>query len=269
LSPRTPVALAISGFDPSGGAGILADLRAFRAAGAWGCGAVAVLTVQSTAGLSTVRSLQTSFVLAQVRELLQHERIGAIKTGALGSASNVTGLVRLLEPFVSRIPLVVDPVIAATKARGNAVLTDSRAVRRMNDLLGIATVVTPNAHEAAALLRVPVRTLGQAADAACALVANGARAAVVTGGHLAVSEATDVLAIGKRVLYLSAPRQRCGPLHGAGCSFAALVAGRLAAHRAPLADTAIVEAVRWAKARLGRAIASATRIGDGLLVLPL
>jgi hydroxymethylpyrimidine/phosphomethylpyrimidine kinase len=171
--------------------------------------------------------------------------------------------------MVSRIPLVVDPVIAATKARGNAGLTDARAVHRLKELLAIATVVTPNAHEAQLLLGGPVRTLAQAADAARAFVSNGARAAVITGGHLAVSEATDVLAVGTKVLYLRAPRQRRGPLHGAGCTFASLVAGRLAARKTALTDATIVQAVRWAKARVGRAIAGATRVGDGLLVLPL
>jgi hydroxymethylpyrimidine/phosphomethylpyrimidine kinase len=269
LSPRSPVALAISGFDPSGGAGLFADLRAFCAAGAWGCGAVAVLTVQSTAGLLVSRPIPTPLVLAQARELLRHERVRAIKTGALGTASNVRGVVRLLRPLVSRIPLVVDPVIAATKARGNAGLADAGAVRSFHALLRIATVVTPNAHEAETLLGVPVRTLGQAADAARALVSMGARAAIVKGGHIAASDATDVLAIGTRILHLPAPRQRGRPVHGAGCSFASLIAGRLAAHEAPLTDAAILQAVRWAKARVSRAIAGATRIGDGLLVLPL
>ena len=264
-----PVALAISGFDPSGGAGLFADLRAFRAAGAWGCGAVAVLTVQSTAGLAAARPVPTPLVIAQVRELFEHERIAAIKTGALGTASTVLAVTRLLRPVVSKIPLVVDPVIAATRTRGRSRLTDPASALRLKDLIGMATVATPNAHEAEAILGAPVRTLRQAADAARSFVTSGARAAVVTGGHLAASEAVDVLAVADRVLYLRAPRLHRRPLHGAGCSLASLIAGRLAARHASLTDAAIVQAVRWAKARISRAIAEATSIGDGLLVLPL
>jgi hydroxymethylpyrimidine/phosphomethylpyrimidine kinase len=266
---RLPVALTIAGFDPSGGAGILADLRAFRAAGAWGCAAVTVLTVQSTAALSRSRPVPTPLVLAQVKELLDHQAIRAIKTGALGTACTARAIVRLLAPVARTIPLVVDPVIGATRARSNARLFDSRAVRWLNELAAIATVVTPNAHEAQALLGVPVRTLSQAADAARAFVSQGARAAIITGGHLAAADATDVLAVGSNVLYLRGPRSRRGPLHGAGCTFASLVAGRLAAHTNAVTDAAIVQAARWAKARVGRAAANATRIGNGLLVLPL
>jgi len=264
---RSRAVLAISGFDPSGGAGMAADLRGLRAAGAWGCGAIAVLTVQSTAGLVATRPLPTAFVLAQILQLLRHQEIRAIKTGALGSAANVRGIVRLLRPLVDRIPLVVDPVVLATRASAGARLADPAATRLLLELMAIATVATPNAHEAQMLLGLPVRTLGQAADAARALLRGGARAALVKGGHLALSESTDVLAVGKEVVYLRAPRRQHHPLHGAGCTLAALIAGRLASDRVPPTDAAIIQAVRWAKTRLTRAIGRAIRVGDGLHVL--
>src|SRR5450432_3210658 len=108
----TPCALAISGLDPSGGAGLIADLRAFAAASVWGCGAVAVLTVQSTQGLSSSHPVAARQLVAQVREVMAHQNVRSIKVGALGSADNVRALGRLLRSLSPSVPVVIDPVMS-------------------------------------------------------------------------------------------------------------------------------------------------------------
>jgi hydroxymethylpyrimidine kinase/phosphomethylpyrimidine kinase len=264
-----PCALAISGLDPSGGAGLFADLRAFRAASVWGCGVAAVVTVQSTMGLRSSEPMPIAQILAQVRELWSHENVRAVKIGALGSLENVRGIARWIASLSGKVPVVVDPVLRASRGRRGARLLEDAAVCALLRLAELGAVITPNALEAEALLGKRVRSLADAERAACALVDLGARAAIVKGGHLANGasrEITDVLAIGDRVIHLRAARAKVAP-HGTGCMLASLIAGKLAG--APHVDDAVVLAsIRWAKRRIGLAIARATRIGAGQLVLP-
>ncbi len=271
-STVVPCALAVGGLDPGGGAGIVADLRAFAAAGVFGCAAVAVLTVQSTAGLRRVRPLPAAEVIAQVREVMAHQRVRALKSGALGTRENVRALARLLARHPD-IPLVVDTPMLPT--RGRARLIEARALAALkDDLLPRATLLTVNLAEAQALLGEPVRTVGEAHDAARALVALGARAVLVKGGHMEGPAAIDVLAIEGEVVELRARRLAIGPTHGTGCALASLVAGRLAlgttvAHsrrNAPSRDT-LVAAIRWAKRVHHAALARTVRVGRGMSVL--
>ncbi|HMI87304.1 MAG TPA: PfkB family carbohydrate kinase [Polyangiaceae bacterium] len=262
-----PCALAISGLDPSGGAGLFADLRAFEAASVWGCGAVAVLTVQSTAGLRASEPVPTAQLLLQVRELWAHQNVKAIKIGALGSLANVRGVTRWLAGLHGKVPIVIDPVLRASRGRRDAALLESAGVAALLAMLELATVVTPNAREAEALLGWRVRSLAEAERAARALVDLGARAALVKGGHLGAStgDVTDVLAVGRRFIHLRAPRVRAVP-HGTGCTLASLIAGKLAA-AGRAGDSEIVAAVRWAKRRLAARIAAPLRVGAGQLVM--
>src|SRR5258706_10234996 len=146
--PPHPCALAIAGLDPSGGAGVYADLRAFAAASVWGCGAVTLLTIQSTSGLRASRPVETRTLLEQVRELELHQRIRSIKIGALGSASNARGIARYLATLGGRVPIVLDPVLRATRGRGQARLLEAAALEVLRNMLKYVTVVTPNALEA-------------------------------------------------------------------------------------------------------------------------
>jgi hydroxymethylpyrimidine/phosphomethylpyrimidine kinase len=262
-----PCALSISGLDPGGGAGILADLRAFAAAGAWGCATVAVETVQSTAGLKKSLPRPPHEIVAQIRELFLHQNVRAIKIGALGTTANVRAVTAVVRKYGRAIPVIVDPVMGATLARKGAPLLEADALGALRTLLSLATLVTPNALEAEALLGMRVRTLTQARDAAQALVAAGARAALVKGGHLGGRQATDILVLGDRRLELSAHRVRGVRLHGTGCTLASLIAGKLAMHRSSVDDDVLISAVRWAKKRLGKAIDRALSVGDGCLVL--
>jgi len=262
-------ALAISGLDPSAGAGLFADLRAFRAASVWGCGAVAVVTVQSTVGLRSSAPVPTPLVLAQVRELWSHQNVRAIKIGALGSPANVRGIARWLGRLERKVPIVIDPVMRATRGLKSAALLEKAGWAAMLQMSKLAAVVTPNAPEAEALLGQRVRTLADAERAARAFVDLGARAALVKGGHLprtGRSEMTDVLAVGDRVLHFRARRAKITP-HGTGCTLASLIAGKLAG-ASRIDDEIIVSAIRWAKRQLTARLVHPVRIGTGQWVMP-
>jgi hydroxymethylpyrimidine kinase/phosphomethylpyrimidine kinase len=228
----------------------------------------AVVTVQSTAGLRSAHPLPPDLVTAQAEEVLANGTVRALKTGALGSAENVRAVVSLVRAR-PRLPVVVDPVMIATRAPGGARLLDQDALEAMRELASLATLVTPNTDEAEALTGSPVRDRHDQREAAALLVGRGARAALVKGGHFEDDpEAADLLVAGGRTVVLRAARQRVAPFHGGGCTFAALIAGHLAAAGASPRDAeAIVKAARWAKRRLGAAIGRAERVGRGLLVL--
>jgi len=269
-----PCALAISGLDPSGGAGIFADLRAFAAAGAWGCGTPAMSTVQSTAAMRSGRALPARELVAQLRELAGHQDVKSIKIGALGSAANVRAVLLWLRGIPDIVPVVLDPVMLPSRGTRAARLLDRAGVRALSALAARATLVTPNVPEAEELVGMRIRSLADAEQAARALVRAGARAALVKGGHLrtagAPGKTIDVLAIGAKIVHFSAPRVAV-TVHGTGCALASLIAGRLAQTglRARASDQSIIGAVRWAKNRLQRALRRPARIGAGALVLPL
>lgn len=277
--------LAIGGVDPGGGAGILADARAITKAGAFACAAVAVLTVQSTSGLREATAVDEDNLLAQCTEVVKHQRVLAIKVGALGSAKNAKAIGDFLA-IHRDIPAVVDTVMVPT--RGRARLLEERAVAALRKrVISRAALVTVNAPEAAVLTGKRVTRLDEAHEAALELLRLGCRAVLVKGGHLGGPLAVDLLAIapkdggrGKRarkaaaknVLELSAPRLKLPPTHGGGCILASLIAGWLAVeHEAYVADPAkaLVTAVRWAKKVHHQALLRVRDVGGELrVVLP-
>jgi hydroxymethylpyrimidine kinase/phosphomethylpyrimidine kinase len=262
-----PCALAVGGVDPGGGAGVLADLRAFERAGAFGCAAVALTTVQSTAGLRAVHVEPARRLVAELREVLEHQRVRAIKVGALGSLANVRAISRVLLAHPG-IPVIVDTPMLPT--RGRARLIDARALPEvMSSLFSLATLLTVNVAEARAFLGCHVRSLSDARDAARALAGRGARAVLVKGGHLRGPFATDVLLIDGDVVEIRATRLRGGPVHGTGCILASLVAGRLACIlEEGLPDRGVLlSVVRWAKRIHHAALAGAVRVGRGMRVM--
>jgi hydroxymethylpyrimidine/phosphomethylpyrimidine kinase len=252
--------LAVGGLDPGGGAGILADARAIVRGGAFPCAVVAVQTVQSTRGLARAEPVAARLWVEQARRVLADQRVGAIKTGALGSAANVRAAARLLARH-PRLPAVVDPVMLPTRG-GAALLARSALAAMRRELVPRAALVTANAAEAEALTGLRVRDAGDARDAARALVAIGARAALVKGGHLSDARAIDVLATRDRVIELAAPRLRLRrPVHGAGCLLASLIAARLATGHD------VVAAVRFAKRVHHALLAHPLAVGGPLAVL--
>lgn len=265
MMKKLPCALTIAGLDPGGGAGIAADLRAFQKAGVFGCAALALTTVQSTRGLQRVVPLQAALVVAQAREVLEHQRVRAVKLGALGSRANVQAVASLLHehPFAS-LPLVVDPVMVPSRGPKNLLDPGALATMRKH-LLPRATLVTANTDEATALTGIPIRTLEHARLAARALCDLGAAAALVKGGHLHGPEAIDTLAFADgSTLELRAPRLPIrARLHGGGCTFASLVTGKLAAGQS------LRQALPWAKRTLQRALEDLVDVGGPLAVIPL
>jgi hydroxymethylpyrimidine/phosphomethylpyrimidine kinase len=258
-------ALAIGGLDPGGGAGVAADLRAFHAAGAFGCAVAALLTVQSTSGLVSSRPVSSSLLRRQLDEVVRGQGVHVVKTGALGSVANVRTIAAWLVAHAT-LPVVVDPVLLPTAGRGR--LLDPSAMRALRGaLIPRATLVTANAPEAEAILELRVRDTEGARLAAVRLVAMGAHAALVKGGHVPGADVTDVLALGDRVIELRASRLALPPLHGGGCTLASLIAGRLAVDdRGPL-DARLLRSIRWARRAHRAALRSARDVGGASRVL--
>lgn len=254
-------ALTIAGLDPGGGAGILADMRAFQAAGVFGAAAIALTTVQSTHGLREAVATRSTLVAAQAREVLKHQRVTAIKIGALGSSANVRAVADVVRSYRA-LPMVLDPVMVPT--RGHARLLDARALNAVKKhLLPLATVVTANVHEAEVLTGVRVTRLADARVAARALVAMGAKVAMVKGGHLSGRTCVDVIAYeGGEETELTSDRLALkANVHGSGCTLAALLCGRLAA------GASMDVALLWAKNALFRALCELVDVGGPMRVL--
>jgi hydroxymethylpyrimidine/phosphomethylpyrimidine kinase len=251
------VVLTIAGSDPSGGAGIQADLKTFQAFGVHGATVVTSVTVQNTVGVRDRLDVPAPLVAAQLDAVLDDLPIVAAKTGLLPDARIVDVIVeRLLARPIAT--LVVDPVLIATS--GDALAAPSALAAIRDRLLPIAALVTPNLSEAEALTGLTVQSVAAMRDAAAALRERGARAVLVKGGHLP-QRACDVLATADDVYELEAPRLDVGPVHGTGCTLSAAITAELAAGRA------LVDAVRSARAYVRRAIAASHQLGRGSRLL--
>lgn len=248
------VALTIAGSDPSGGAGIQADLKTFHQHGVYGAAVITLLTAQSTRGVERVETCAPDLVLAQLDVLLADFAPHAAKTGALGSAAVVRAVASRARRFA--FPLVVDPVMISK--HGASLLDQDAQGAIARELMPCAALFTPNAHEAAALTGLAVRTRDDARRAARALIERGARAVLVKGGHLE-GDATDVLATRDGALVeIEGERIETPHTHGTGCTYSAAITARLAS------GAALEDAIRGAKAWLGAALRGAEPIGGGI-----
>jgi hydroxymethylpyrimidine/phosphomethylpyrimidine kinase len=247
-----PKALTIAGSDPSGGAGLQADLKTFHQHGVYGAAVVSLVTVQSTVAVTRVEPLAADLVRAQIDAVLSDVRPGAVKTGALGSAE----VLRAVASVAFDVPLVVDPVMISK--HGHSLMADDARAALAGELLPAATLVTPNAREAAALAGGSVETLEQAEAAARAIARLGARAVLVKMGHLEGPEAIDVLFHEGRVRRFAAPRVASRHVHGTGCSYAAAITSGL------VRGLALEEAIACAKGWMSRAIATPPDVGGGI-----
>lgn len=248
-----PVALSIAGSDPSGGAGIQADLKTFHQFGVYGESVLTLLTVQNTVAVDEVEILRPEFVLAQLQAVLEDIPPQAAKTGALGSREIVEALAFAAGDFL--FPLVVDPVMVS---KHGAPLMGEEARRALVELLlPAAALVTPNLHEAAAMTGRACATLGEMRDAAQAILDLGAGAVLVKGGHLEGSESIDVLLCASGLYEFPAPRIETLHTHGTGCTYSAAITALLAR------GLGVEEAVGQAKAWLQRAIETNPGFGRG------
>lgn len=250
-----PNVLTLAGVDPSGGAGVFADLKAFSALGAYGAGVVVALTAQNTRGVTGVHRVPAEFVTLQIDTLFEDVRVDAAKVGMLADAELVTTVARGLKRHgVKR--LVVDPVMVAKS--GHHLLQPDAVEALRTELLPLAELVTPNLPEAGVLLNGPEpRTLEEMRQAARSLCKLGPRYVLLKGGHLEASESVDIFDDGMTQTELHAARIATRNTHGTGCTLSAAIAALLPQRPSTLA------AVRDAKAYLTAAIAAADRLDVG------
>jgi len=247
-----PVALTIAGSDPSGGAGIQADLKTFHQRGVYGMSVITLLTVQNTVRVQAVEILPASLVIAQIRAVVEDIPPSAAKTGALGNAEVIEALAEIAGAF--DFPLVVDPVMVSK--HGASLLQEGARDALTGRLIPKAFLVTPNLHEAGILAGIPVTDPASMEEAARRIAALGPKAVLVKGGHLA-QEAVDVLYFAGKMRRYAAPRCDTRHTHGTGCTYSAAITAELAKGRA------LPEAVSSAKQFITRAIETNPGLGHG------
>jgi hydroxymethylpyrimidine/phosphomethylpyrimidine kinase len=247
-APPIPNALTIAGIDPSGGAGIYADLKAFSALGAYGCGVVTALTAQNTQAVTGIHGVPPEFVRLQLDTLFADVRIDTVKIGMLGTAAIAQAVAEgLAAAFKAGAPAhrVVDPVMVAKS--GDALLSKDATAMLIDAILPLATMITPNLPEAGVLLRErapdSLREMVRAAERLRRLLPDSRHAWVMLkGGHLP-GDAVDLLHDGDRMIELPAPRIDTKNTHGTGCSLSAAIAALLP--RRGSVPEAVSDAKRW------------------------
>jgi hydroxymethylpyrimidine/phosphomethylpyrimidine kinase len=247
-----PVALTIAGSDPSGGAGIQADLKTFHQFGVYGEAVITLLTVQNSVRVSRVEVMPADLVEQQLAAVLEDIPPQAAKTGALGSTEVVRAIARAAAEF--QFPLVVDPVTVSK--HGHPLLPEAAVHALRLELLPHATLLTPNIPEAEALTSIPIRSPEDMRRAACRLCEMGARAVLIKGGHLE-GDALDLLFDGSLWREFPAPRIATRHTHGTGCTYSAAIVAGLAR------GLALAEAVGKAKQFIHEAIQTNPGLGRG------
>ncbi len=245
-----PVALTIAGSDNSCGAGAQADLKTFEARGVHGLTALTCVVSEVPGKVERVQALPAAMVRSQIRILLEHFPVAAVKTGMLFSRHLVEAVAGELRRDRGRFRLVVDPVMVASS--GDPLLQPEAIAAYKRLLLPLADVVTPNLDEASVLLDRPLSTLRDLRQAARELAGDYGTAFLVKGGHLRGSAATDVLCYPDgRSEEMALPRWRGAETHGTGCTYAACLAAELACGHD--LGTAFRHAKSWLHAAIGEA----------------
>jgi len=245
--------LTIAGWDPSAGAGVAADLKTIAAFHHYGVGVITSVTAQNTQGVQAIYDLPMEFIAQQIESLTSDIEIHAVKVGMLGTIRAANIVASLIQTL--KLPnVVVDPVL---KSSTGTALMERKGIPVLKEkLVPLAAVVTPNMEEASTLSGIRVTDVRTMKEAARAIVKAGAKAAVVTGGHLG-SRAIDVLYDGQRFSVYDSTKISTTNTHGVGCTFATAIACLLA-RGAPLP-----EAVDEAKRYVARAMNHPYRIGKG------
>ena len=248
-------ALTIAGSDSGGGAGIQADLKTFMAFGVYGMSAITALTAQNTVGVQGIVDISPDFVREQIRSVMTDIGADAAKTGMLSNAAIVKAVAEAVREF--RIPnLVVDPVMIAKS--GAPLLAAEARKALVEELLPLATVITPNVFEAEAILGRRIDGLDAMKKAARELGNTGCRWVVLKGGRLDIeSQAIDVLCDGREFIIFRSPRLKTMCTHGSGCTFASAITAGLAKGLTPPV------AVQRAKDYVTEAIRKGFPIGSG------
>jgi len=216
-------AAAIAGSDPSAGAGIQVDLKTMTACGVWGMTVIAALTAQNARHVVNSASVPASFIKEQINTLEEDFDIGCYKTGMLKNAETVCAVVQALPKGRN---LVVDPVLLATKEY--RLLDEAGQEKLVSELLPMTTVVTPNLPEAMVLSGIKITDAESMEQAACWFIDNGAKAAVVKGGHALFRLGTDVYADKDGLMLVEGEVLPFTDVHGSGCCYASAIAAHIA-----------------------------------------
>jgi hydroxymethylpyrimidine/phosphomethylpyrimidine kinase len=250
--------LTIAGYDPSGGAGVILDLRVFARFGFEGFGVLTSVTAQNAARVIKTFPLPAGLIRSQYRALAGNNRFGGIKVGMIGSLEGARTIARILSANAA-VPRVVDPVFRSSSGRP---LIEKEASARLLELLrGRAELITPNLDEAAALGGEPVRTVADMKEAARRIYERGLIPCLIKGGHLK-GQAVDVLYDGQGQAVFEHARVEKN-VHGTGCFLSAVILAHLAG------GSPLVAACRSGIRLTGRAIRKARPVGAGRAVFPL
>ena len=247
------VAMTIAGSDPSGGAGLQADLKTFHQHGVYGTSVVTLLTVQNTVSVSDILPIDADFVLAQLDAVLSDIPPQAAKTGALGDPELICRLANRAREF--GFPLVIDPVMISK--HGQPLLGDQAIEALASELLPRAHLITPNRHEAERLCGVTIENRQTMLAAADAILRMGVANVLIKGGEFE-GRSVDLLHSGTETWWLESERWPTRSTHGSGCVFSAAVTARLALGHG------LAEAARGAKRFISAAIRDAPGLGQGV-----
>ena len=250
-----PIALTIAGSDSSGGAGIQADLKTFAALGVYGASVITALTAQNTQGVTGIHQVPADFVTGQIDAVFSDLAVGAVKIGMVADLPVIGAIAAGLTKWQPK-HVVLDPVMVATS--GDRLLKADAVEALRKKLIPLASLITPNLPEAAALLDEPVaKTESDVADQGRRLLAFGSHAVLIKGGHGQGAQSIDYLVTGAATIPLPAPRIGTKNTHGTGCSLSSAVAAGLAR------GEDMEAAARNAKAWVSAAIAEADRFTVG------
>jgi hydroxymethylpyrimidine/phosphomethylpyrimidine kinase len=251
----TAIAVTIAGSDSSGGAGIQADLKTFSALGVYGASVIAALTAQNTRGVSAIHNVPPDFITAKIDAVFSDLAVDAVKVGMLSTPAAIEVVAEGLDRH-GQANVVLDPVMVA--ATGARLLVPEAVETLKRRLFPRARLITPNLPEAAALLDAEVATSEAEMRAqADRLLALGAQAVLIKGGHGSGAESVDLLATPAGVARFAASRIATENTHGSGCTLSAAIAAGLAK------GAALADAVGAAKDFISRAIAAADRLAIG------
>jgi len=251
----TPVALTIAGSDSSGGAGIQADLKTFAALGVYGASAITALTAQNTRGVAAIHDVPPDFITAQIDAVFSDLAVGAVKIGMLARTGVIEAVAAALDRWKAN-NIVLDPVMVATS--GDRLLAPDAIDALKRILIPRARVVTPNLPEAAVLLDTGIAADEREMEAqAAGILALGAQAVLIKGGHGADAMSVDLLFDGPTVTRYAAKRIPTHNTHGTGCTLSSAIAAGLAKGQE------LAHAARIAKAYVTDAIAGADRLAVG------
>ena len=222
----TAIAVTIAGSDSGGGAGIQADLKTFSALGVYGASVITALTAQNTRGVTGIHDVPPDFITAQIDAVFSDLAVNAVKIGMLSHPGAILAVAAGLDRW-KQTHVVLDPVMVATS--GDRLLAPAAIDILKRELIPRALVITPNLPEAAALLDTPIATTEDAMRAqAERLLALGAKAVLIKGGHASGNEAVDLLVSRDAVARLTAERHATDNTHGTGCTLSAAIAAGLA-----------------------------------------